>query len=163
MKKILLANLIVAFLVLACKPESIKPIGQRSDYMSKLPGTYKLTRVTQSDVKAVKNNYPYKTLDLTNKFPYSEFELTLNGNGSTPSTFSTKQGNAPAIIRLTSGNWKVDNTEAPKMIFFINGTDSVKIQIGSYNGFNTNQLNLRQVRNLDGKPVINYDYEFTKK
>lgn len=163
MNKIFTSFLFIAFIFLACQPESLKPIGDRPNYMQQIPGSYKLSRVVQSDIKAVKNNYPYRTLDITHKFPYTDFELTMNVAAGATGTFTTKQGNAPTVIRLASGNWGVDNQDAPKQIFFANGTDSVKLEIGNYTSLRNNQLTLRLVRTLDGKPVINYDFEFTKK
>jgi hypothetical protein len=162
MKKLFPAYLLFLLLV-ACQPETFKPIGDRTSYMKEIPGAYKLTRVIQSDIKAVKNNYPFKTLDLTTKFPYTDFELSMNTATGTAGTFTTKQGNSPTVIRLASGNWSVDNADAPKRIYFVNGTDSVKLEIGNYISLRNKQLTLRLVRTLDGKPVINYDFEFTKK
>jgi hypothetical protein len=162
MKKIILLNLLVSMLLFGCRPDNFKPVGEANNYMALIPGTYKLTSVVQSDVKALKNNYPYKSLDVTSLFPYADFEITLNSNGSAPGAFTTKKGNSPDVIRLASGNWSVDNMEAPKTMYFVNGTDSVKIEIANYTGFRNNKLNLRLVKYLDGKAVTNYDYEFTK-
>ena len=162
MKKIL-ATYIIALVLFGCKPDSFRPVGERTNYVSQMAGNFKLTKVIQSDVKAVKNNYPYKTLDLTNSLSFTDFEMTLNPATNGKGTFTTKPGNAPMIIRLASGNWTVDNQDAPKMMYFINGTDSVKMEMGSYTSLRNNQLSLRVVRTLDGKPVIYYDYQFTKK
>ena len=163
MKKLFSAYILLAFLLLGCKPESFKPLGQRNVYLAQIPGTYKLTRVVQSDVKAVKNNYPYKTLDITNKFPFTDFEVTINAFTGATGTFTTKPGNSPAVIPLASGNWSVDNAQAPKLLYFVNGSDSTRLELGNYTSLRNNQLTLRRVRTLDGKPVIQYDYEFTKK
>src|SRR5688500_19626968 len=114
MKKIILLNLLVSMLLFGCRPENFKPVGEANNYMALIPGTYKLTSVVQSDVKALKNNYPYKSLDVTSLFPYTDFEKTLNSNGSAPGAFTTKKGNSPDVIRLASGNWSGDNKEAPK-------------------------------------------------
>ncbi len=157
MKKIILLNLLVSMLLFGCRPENFKPVGEPNNYITLIPGTYKLTGVVQSDVKALKNNYPYRSLDVTSMFPYTEYELTLNSNA-----FTTKKGNSPEVIKLASGNWSVDNTEAPRMMYFVSGTDSVRIEIANYTGFRNNKLNLRLVKYLDGKAVTNYDYEFTK-
>jgi hypothetical protein len=163
MKKLFITNIFFVLLLFGCRPDSFRQVGERNNYVSQITGSYKLSKVLQSDVKAVKNNYPYKTLDLTTMLPYTDFEVTLNPSTNGVGTFTTKQGNAPAVIRLASGNWSVDNQDAPKMLYFVNGTDSVKIEFGNYTGLRSNQLNLRQVRYLDGKPVIHYDYQFTKK
>ena len=150
-------------LLFACQPEALKPVGDRNDYLVQMPGTYKLTRVVESDVKAVKNNWPFKTLDITNKLPFREFELTMNAitSGGT-GNFTSKPGNSPAVIKFTSGNWSVDNADAPKQVFFVSNNDTVRMEIGNYTNLRNNQLTLRRVRTLDGKPVIQYDYEFTK-
>jgi hypothetical protein len=163
MKKIFSAHIILVFLLMACRPESLKPIGERNNYLTQLPGTYKITKVVQSDVKAVKNNWPYKTLDITNRFPFAEFELTINASTGNSGAFTTKAGNAPAVISHASGNWSVDNADAPKQIYFVSANDTVRLELGNYTSLRNNQLMLRRVRTLDGKPVIQYDYEFTKK
>jgi hypothetical protein len=162
MKKIILLNLLVSILLFGCRPENFKPVGEANNYMALFPGTYKLTSVVQSDVKALKNNYPYKSLNVTSIFPYTDFEMTLNSSGTGPGTFTTKKGNSPDVIKPASGNWSVDNPEAPKMMYFVNGRDSARIEIANYTGFRDNKLNLRLVKYLDGKAVTNYDYEFTK-
>jgi hypothetical protein len=163
MKKIFFVQMVAFFFLAACQPESLKPIGERSNYLTQLPGTYKITRVVQSDIKAVKNNWPFKTLDITNRFPFAEFELIINAATGSTGAFTTKPGNAPAIIPHASGNWSVDNAEAPKQVYFVNANDTVRLELGNYTSLRNNQLMLRRVRTLDGKPVIQYDYEFTKK
>ncbi len=156
---------IAAFLVAiaGCTPDKVEELGINANRAEQIPGAYRLTGVVQSDVRAVKNNYPFKSLDITNSFPFTEFELTLNVNGSTPSTFTTKKGNSPVVVPYESGTWRLDNMDAPKLLYLIRNTDTVKMEIANYRGLVEGKLNIRRVRYLDGKAVTNYDYEFTKK
>jgi hypothetical protein len=73
-------------------------------------------------------------------------------------------GSSPQIIRFNTGKWEVDDVKNPKMISFINGLDTTKMQIGSYPTSFNSSFKLRQTK-IDvatGKPAITYDYEFVK-
>lgn len=165
MKKIIYLLLASAVTVsfYSCRPEAFKPVGDPVGNIRALTGTWKLTKVLQTDADAQKKGFPFQTLDLTNVFPYSDFTMTFNSNGSTPTTFATIPGAAPKIISLSNGNWIVDNAAAPKNLTLVNGTDTSRVVLGSYPNSVRPTLKLRQERkDAAGKVMIIYDYEFTK-
>ncbi|RYF83815.1 MAG: DUF5004 domain-containing protein [Chitinophagaceae bacterium] len=90
--------LLAGVLVTSCRPENFKEIGTQSSVVSSLAGTWKLTRVTQTDEDAKSKGFNYgpvniQQMDLTNVFPYTDFKLTLNATGNTPTTFTAVPGN----------------------------------------------------------------------
>ncbi len=163
--KNIFAFLLAATLFTACKPETIGDIPhQETAVIPSLAGTWQLSKVTLTDKGSEIKNSPFLTKDVTALFPFTDFKLTFNVNGTTPSTFTTTKGNAPAVIALAGGNWKVDNAEAPKMIEFINGTDTLRSTIGAYpTGFRTTfSLRVEKRDNGSGPVEVIYDYIFTK-
>lgn len=153
----------------ACRPEKFKEVGTPSAAVSSLVGTWKLSKVIQTDEDAKSKGFTYgqiniQQMDLTNVFPYADFKLTLNANGSTPTTFTATPGNAPKIIKLTSGNWLLDDPAYPKVITMANATDTAKITLGSYPSGEMPVLKVRLERRdaSTGKLLISYSYEFTK-
>jgi hypothetical protein len=172
MKKVLNKLLLPVFLVLAfysCRPDNFKDLGTPSNVTSSLAGTWKLNKVIQTDEDAKNKGFTYtpiniQQLDVTNIFPYTDFKFTLNMNGSTPSTFTTTPGNAPKIIKLTTGNWVIDDPNYPKVISMINGTDTAKITLGSYPMGSSPVLKVTSEKRdaSTGKLLISYSYEFIK-
>jgi hypothetical protein len=73
-------------------------------------------------------------------------------------------GNAPKIIRLTSGNWAVDDPAYPKLLTLSNGSDTTRITLGSYPRGSSPNLKIRLERrdSASNKLLISYSYEFTK-
>jgi hypothetical protein len=167
MKRIFKIVMVVPMLALvlnACQPEDYKELGAPTENVSTLAGTWKLTKVTQTDEDAARKGFPYQTLDLTSAFPYTDFRLTFNANGSSPTTFTTTPGNSPKIIRLASGNWFVDDPKFPKVLTLANPTDTARITLGSYPAAFNPVLKVRLEKRdaSSGKLLISYSYEFTK-
>jgi hypothetical protein len=154
----------LALVLNACQPESYKEVGVLTAPLTGLSGTWKLTKVTQTDEDALRKGFPFQTLDLTSVFPYTDFKLTLSANGTTPTTFTTTPGNSPKIIKLTSGNWTVDDPNYPKVITMANATDTARITLGSYPSATNPLLKVRLERRdaATNKLLISYSYEFTK-
>jgi Domain of unknown function (DUF5004) len=154
----------VAMLFAACTPAEHKEIGAPRNVLASLAGTWKLTKATQVDEDASKKGFPYKELDITALFPYTNFVLTLNLTGGVPGTFTTTPGSSPKIIKLTSGNWAVDNTEYPKDITLTSGAITEKVTLGGYPVGASNTLKLKVERKdaATGKLLISYSYEFAK-
>ncbi len=161
----------VAALVLlhACRPDKFKDIGLPTTVASSLAGTWKISKVTQTDEDAKNKGFQYgsvniQTMDITNTFPYTDFKLTLNTAGNVPTTFTTTPGNSPKIIKLASGNWTFDNPSYPKVITMANATDTAKITLGAYPSGAAPVLRITSERRdaTTGKLLISYTYEFTK-
>jgi len=159
----------VAALLNACRPDKYSELGTPATVASSLAGTWKLSKVTQTDEDAKSKGFQYgsvnvQTMDLTNVFPYTDFKLTLNANGSTPTTFTTTPGNSPKIIKLASGNWTFDNPTYPKVITMANATDTARITLGSYPSGAAPVLRITSERRdaTTNKLLISYSYEFTK-
>lgn len=149
--------------LLGCQPAKLKSLEAPATILNTLAGTWKLTKVTQTDEDAARKGFPYTVLDLTTTFAYTDFKFTLNLNGTAPGTFATVPGNSPKIIRLTSGNWLVDDPNYPKLITMVNGTDTARITLGSYPlGSNPNLKISSKKSDASGKLLISYSYEFTK-
>lgn len=164
MKKI---TIIAAFaglmLFYACQPETLKEYTPYSGFeLANLQGTWKITRITQTDEDAKRKNFPYKTLDVTPYLDLSGITLTFNISGTQPSTFEANYGPAPKVFNLSSGTWMLDNVGKPGNLSLINGTDTTKFVLGSYNLLPNNRLLLKQTKYLGTTPVISYEYEFSK-
>jgi len=157
---ILAAGLLFA----ACTPEAKKDLGAPRNILESLAGTWKLTKATQVDEDAAKKGFPFKELDITSLFPYTNFVLTLNLASGAPGTFSTTPGTSPKIIKLTSGNWAVDNAEYPKDITLTSGTTTEKVTLGGYpvGALTTLKLKVERKDASTGKLLISYSYEFAK-
>lgn len=164
MKKITIIAAFAGLLILsACKPESLKEYTPYSGFeLASLQGTWKVTRITQTDEDSKRKNFPFKTLDLTPYLNLSAVTLTLNTSGTAPSTFAANYGTAPAIFNLSAGNWKLDNNDKPGNVWLINGTDTTKFVLGSYNLLPNKKLLLKQTKYLGTTPMISYEYEFSK-
>lgn len=156
---------IILTLAAGCKPENYKPLGKAMTPASSLAGTWKITAVTQKDEDAANKGFPYQQADLTNVFPYTDFSLTLNMNGSTPTTFTTSPGNSPRIITLAGGNWSIDDPTYPKVLTLASGTDTAKVTLGAYPiGASASTLKIAVAKHdaASGKLLISYSYVFTK-
>lgn len=157
---LILIALIITFA--GCKPETLPDIGDPLNKIKLTEGNWQLERVVQSDMNAVKYNFPYKELDVTTAAPFSEFKLNLTLNDGKPGTFTTNAGASPKIIKLTDGKWEVDDLSNPLAFKLIKNTDTVKMQFGSYNTLSQGKLHLRLIKGMEGKNWIQYDYYFKK-
>lgn len=150
--------------IFGCKPEEFGPITSNVEVIKQMQGTWNLTKVVQVDQDAKTKGFPYKELDITNVYAYKDLVLTLQADGSgKPSTFAITNGNSPKIADLTSGNWSVDNQMAPTSIELKNGTVTNKLSLGSYAGLSGGKLYLVKNKSINGKVILSYQYEFTKK
>jgi hypothetical protein len=159
-KFIILFSLVAAFA--GCKPESLPGIGEPHEKLTFAEGNWQLDKVVQTDLNAVKYNFPYKELDVTAVAPFTQFKLSLTLNNGASGNFTTTPGSAPAIIPLTDGKWEVDDINTPKQFNLIKGTDTVKMKIGSYNTLSGGRLHLQHVKNDGSKDLLRYDYYFKK-
>ncbi|MDZ4794766.1 MAG: DUF5004 domain-containing protein [Bacteroidota bacterium] len=167
MKIILKTSLLVfaaAIFFAACTPVEHKELGAPRNIMESISGTWKLTKAIQVDEDASKKGFPFKELDITTLFPYTNFLLTLNLTNGGPGTFTTTPGSSPRIIKLASGNWTVDNIEYPKVITLTSGAANEKVTLGGYPVGASNALKLKVERKDagTGKLLISYSYEFAK-
>ena len=154
----------VSLLLTACQPDAHKELEAPKNILESLQGTWKLTKATQVDEAAKAKGFPFKELDLTTLFPYTDFKLTLNLNAGAPGTFATVPGASPKIIKLTSGNWTVDNAEYPKNITLTSGSTTEVTTLGGYpvGASNTLKLKVEKKEAASGKVVVSYSYEFAK-
>lgn len=166
--------LAAAIFFAACTPVEHKELGTPRNIIESLSGTWKLIKATQVDEDAKKKGFPFKEMDITTLFPYTNFVLTLNVTGGTPATFTTTPGSSPKIIKLASGSWTVDNAESPKDITLTSGAITEKVTLGGYPVGANNTLKLK-VERYDVPPppvppaqavapklLITYSYEFAK-
>jgi len=156
--------LIAALLFASCSPDAKKDLGAPRSIVESLAGSWKLTKATQVDEDAARKGFPYKELDITTLFPYTNFLLTLNVNSGTPGTFTTTPGSSPKIIKLASGSWAVDNIDYPKDITLTSGSTTEKVTLGGYpvGPYNTLKLKAERKDASTGKLLITYTYEFAK-
>ncbi|WP_461789747.1 DUF5004 domain-containing protein [Pedobacter sp.] len=150
--------------VFACKPEKFGPITSEVNVVKQIQGTWGLTKVTQVDQDAATKGFPYKELDITNVYPYKDLTIALLGDASgNPTTFTITNGNSPKIADLTSGTWTADDAMAPTTITLKNGTTTNLLKLGSYAGLSSGKFYLTKNKSINGKVIISYKYEFTKK
>lgn len=159
---LILMTAIISFV--ACNPPKYDELSAPRNITESLAGTWKLTRATQVDEDASTKGFPYKEMDITNLFPYTDFILTLNVNAGAPSTFSTTPGSSPLLINLSSGSWSVDDADYPKDITLVNGAVTEKVTLGGYPVGSSNTLKLKVERKdaTTGKLLLSYSYEFAK-
>ena len=162
-KKFLIA-LAVSSIFTACQPDAIKDLEPPRNILASLEGTWKLTQATQVDESAKAKGFPFKELNITPLFAYTDFKITFNLNAGVPGTFTTVPGASPKIVKLSSGNWSVDDIENPKNITLKSGTTSEIITLGGYPVGAATSLKLKVERKeaATGKTVVSYSYEFAK-
>lgn len=162
-KYIVLALLIAS--VWGCKPEEFGPIvGSEQNVVKDLQGNWSLTKVTQVDQDAVTKGFPYKELDITSIYPYKELSITLQGDASgSPGAFTITPGNSPKISDFNTGTWSVDNAVAPTVITLKNGATSSNLTLGSYAYLKSGKFYLKKEKKFNGKVIVSYQYEFTRK
>lgn len=164
MKKITCIIAISGLLLFAaCKPESLKDYQSFSAVnLSSFQGTWKISKVTQSDEDSKRKLFPYKTLDLTTSLNLTDIALTLNTASAAPAGFTVNYGTAPKVFKITSGSWILDDINKPGKLSLINGTDTVKFTLGAYSQLANKKLVLKQIKSLGGTAMVTYDYEFSK-
>lgn len=158
--------IITAVTVLAftnCQPDKIDAyVPREAGNVASVTGTWKGVSVIQYDNDAVRKNFPYKSQDITSVLEFTKVTLTLNSTANQPGTFTINYGTAPAFFKLTSGNWKTDNSSKIGKMELINGTDTVRFTMGSYLLLDQNKLRITQVKTLLGKEAITYEFNFSK-
>lgn len=148
----------------SCKPEEFGPLTTETNVVKDLQGTWALTKVTQKDEDAATKGFPYKELDITAVYPYKDLTIALQGDASgTPSNFTITPGNSPKIADFNTGTWTVDNATAPTIITLKNGTASSPLTLGSYAELKSGKFYLKKVKSSNGKAIVSYTYQFTKK
>ena len=163
MKKILFI-LTISISVLACQPDDIPPIGDKTDYKPMLAGTWNLVKFEQTDVDAESKDFPEyaTTKDLTNVFAdhlYSDFSITFNSDG----TFTSHQG-ASYMQMLSGGTWAFDDDDYPSAIVLTSGTSTQSVSLGTLADVITGGLKFKEERKQPdtGKVKIRYTYSLTK-
>lgn len=148
----------------SCKPEEFGPIGEPENIVKGLQGTWSLTKVTQKDEDAATKGFPYKELDITNVYAYKDLTISLQGDAAgLPTNFTITPGNSPKIADFNTGTWTVDNADAPTTITLKSGTLTSPLTLGSYAELKSGKFYLKKVKKLNGKPIVSYTYQFTKK
>lgn len=149
----------------SCKPEEFGPIGAEENVVKQMQGTWGLTKVTQVDEDAAKKGFPYKEMDITNVYAYKDLVIALQGDATSgsPTTFTITPGNSPKIADFNTGNWTVDNAKAPTIISLKNGSATTDLTLGSYAGLKSGKFYLKRVKKLNGKTIVSYQYEFTRR
>jgi Domain of unknown function (DUF5004) len=164
MKKLFIAAATVAVIfITSCKPESFKDFESNSAFsVSKLQGTWKVTKVTQTDEFAASKGFPYKTLDLTSLLKQNEITLTFAATAGAPTTYTINYGTAAKLLGVANGNWQLDNLEQPQKLDLASGTDTAKLTMANYSLLANNKLMLIQQKMQGNKLVLSYTYEFSK-
>lgn len=160
--------LLVVLSAAACKQDELKDIGPARQVISAMKGNWSLNSVIQVDEYAKDKQFPFTTVELTDLYPYREAKLTLNTTEDhKPSTFSISFGNSPKFLKLTQGNWTVDNNDAPKTMTLTSGATTDQITIGKYGLLDQGQLLLSVKKYQVGSKgertlVLSNNYYFKK-
>lgn len=150
--------------VWGCKPEKFGPITTSADVVKQMQGSWALTSVVQVDEAALTKGFPYKQLDITNVYAYKDLVISFQGDAQgNPGSFTITPGNSPKISDVTSGTWSVDDPKAPLVVTLKNGTVQSQLLFSSYVGLSGGKLSLKRTKSLNGKPLLSYQYTFTKK
>jgi hypothetical protein len=170
-KYLIIIHFVLLFIVgVGCKPDAFEAVGEPFNKAQALTGNWKLNQVIQTDLVAQRYNYtdPSRadislvSMDVTNVVPYTDFKMSIN-IGTNDTTFSTTPGAAPRIIRFANGKLSFNDKENPSQLRFINGTDTVRMDIGNYSSLKiSNMLTLSLTRYEGDKAVLRYDYKFSK-
>lgn len=151
-------------LLFSCQPDEIPPIGERTDYIPMLSGTWHLVKFEQIDADAESKGFPvFATVkDLTTVFaghPYTDFSITFNQDG----TFTSEKGTSYMQI-LSSGNWEVDDTDYPSALILTNGTQTQTVSLGSLADVIVGKVEFKEqrIQPETGKVKIKYVYSLVK-
>lgn len=147
-----------------CQPEGFEPVGDPHDNIAPLAGTWKLTKVVQTDLESQRKGFPYAVEDITTLFDYATLQLTFNLNNGAPGNFTINNGSAPPITSITTGTWSVDNVKTPQVITLKNGTVTETLALGGYVNAVNSKLKVKITRAdaATDKLLIAYDYEFSR-
>jgi hypothetical protein len=163
MKK-LVVLLFIASIIFACTQDEIPPIGEKTNYIPMLTGTWNLVEFVQIDADAESKSFPdfASSKDLTNAFqghPYTDFSITFNEDG----TFTSDKGSS-YMQMLESGNWEINDNDYPSAIILTNGTESQTVSLGSLADVIIGKVEFREnrVQAESGKVKIKYTYSLTK-
>lgn len=161
--KILLPVMMVAVVITACQPDDIVDYKPReAGDVNSISGTWKGVSVIQQDNDAIKKNFPYKSMDITDVLDFTKVTLTLNTASGAPTTFDVNYNGAPAFFDFNSGDWRTDNMNKVKTVSLIKGTDTTHLVLGSYLFIEDGKLQLKLVKTLLGNEVITYEMNFSK-
>ena len=163
MKNILLL-LFLSLMVFSCQQDEIPPIGEKTDYIPMLSGTWNMVKFEQIDADAESKSFPeFATVkDLTNVFaghPYTDFSITFNEDG----TFSSNPGSS-YIQMLGSGTWEVNDPDYPSAIILTSGTETQTVSLGSLADVIVGKVEFKEERKQPetNKVKIKYVYSLTK-
>ena len=156
--------LFISLLVFSCQQDEIPPIGDKTDYIPMLSGTWTLVKYEQIDADAESKDFPaFATVkDLTNVFPghsYTDFSITFNQDG----TFSSNQGSSYMQL-LSSGTWEINDPDYPSAIILTSGTETQTVSLGSLADVIVNKVEFKEERKQPetGKVKIKYVYSLSK-
>jgi hypothetical protein len=160
----IVAMLALTAVLAACKPERLK------DYepvvagdVKSISGTWTGASVLQRDNDSERKNFPYKSMDITGTLDFTKVKITLQEANGQPTNFTVDQSAAAVpIFKFTSGKWIVDNASKVGLITLVNGTDSIKMVLGSYMLLQQNKMKLTRAKTLLGKDVVTYEFNFSK-
>lgn len=162
--KNIFAILFISLIVFSCQPDEILSIGDKTDYIPMLSGTWNLVKFEQIDADAESKSFPlFATVkDLTDVFPghsYTDFSITFNPDG----TFTSDPGTSYMQI-LQSGSWAVDDSDYPSAIILSSGSESQIISLGSLADVILGNVEFKEELKQPetGKIKIKYNYSLTK-
>nr|WP_319998360.1 DUF5004 domain-containing protein [uncultured Draconibacterium sp.] len=162
--KNIIAILFIALMVFSCQPDDIPPIGEPTDYIPMLEGTWNLEKFEQIDADAESKSFPAfaTSKDLTNVFaghPYTDFSITFNTDG----TFTSNPGSS-YMNMLSSGFWEVNDSEFPSKIILSNGAETQTIALSSLSDVILGKVQFKEERKQTdtGKIKIKYFYSLSK-
>ena len=146
----------------ACRPEIPEFQYLETKSLENLSGQWKGMTVIQRDNEAERKKFPYQSMDITSFVKFSDFKLTLNTNGGSPSTFTIDNGTSMSLFKMASGTWQVNNVKQVSEIRLINGSDTAVLNLSPFSNLKENKATFNYAKKLAGKPVITYELTLTK-
>jgi hypothetical protein len=147
----------------SCQKTKIAELGPPTDFLKVVTGSWKTIHVTQIDEIAKAKFQEPVSRDRTNDMNFTDYSITFNSEGGTPTSFTVDAGNAPNFVDA-SGTWKFDVTDYPTEILMTkdgaSGTTSTFKLIGPpRDGMD---LRIKFERYSKGTLIISYEYILQK-
>lgn len=146
----------------ACKKDEYPEV-QARDWVQLMTGTWNTTQVIQTDIFAVEEGLEPTMMDRTMLFNFTDYTITFNSSGGTPTNFKIEPGESPSFVDL-EGTWQLDDYNMPaKVLLTAVGANEPTSELYLSGPPRAGApLYLSYQRTSGGKAILSYDYTLTK-